>query len=112
MYREQDKTYNCTLCRNSQKDGFTDVKCQGIEHVEICPVGKVPKLNDENREFQKIFEDIEPGMHNGMGGFDYFAIDMVLRRYDSAARDVIFAKCLVMIRAIMQVRKEKKANSG
>jgi len=100
----------CSICRSAQKDGWVAEKCQGIEYVDKCPRGNVPKLLDENREFWALFEKILPGLCNGKGGFDYRAIDIVFDSYRTprAIRHIHFDKCLIVIEAIQKIREEER----
>lgn len=99
----------CPLCQRTQADGFRAV-CRGIDHVDECPTGEVPKLKENTRQFWWLFERILPGLCNPFGGFDFNAITSVCDTYaiEAGERPVIHELCLVVIEAIQDVREKEK----
>ncbi len=97
----------CELCRDEQEGGFR-ARCPGIELVDACPTGEVPKLSAENRRFWLLFERILPGLFDGWGGVNYSAIREVLDLYEVPAgeRPIAFDKCLVVVEVIQEIREK------
>ena len=109
---------SCTLCQWAQGDGFRTDKCLGIDKVEECPTGEMPKLSPKNRGFWFLFMKILPGLMDGYGAFKFEAIKFIMDEYqvDPGQRPIIHEKCLVAMGAIREVRNEeeeqRKAQGG
>jgi len=82
------------------------VKCGGIDTVDICPTGEVPKLNENNKKFQRLLVRTLPGLFDGFGGVSFFAIDYVMELYSisTGQRPIIHDKFLQVIQAIQESR--------
>lgn len=68
---------SCGFCRQTQADGFRK-ECPGLDYVDACPTGEVPKLSPVNREFVALFVRMLPGLSSSTGGYDYNAIKVVM----------------------------------
>ncbi|MBU1067661.1 hypothetical protein KKE60_07720 [Patescibacteria group bacterium] len=104
----------CNLCQRSQRDGFRNFKCQGIETIDQCPTGEIARLAPENERFWDLFSRILPGLCDGFGGFNYRAIEFVMdvQNVSAGQRPIIFDKCLIMISVIEEGRAVEKAKHG
>ena len=100
----------CEFCRRTQDDGFRTEKCAGIDFVERCPRGEIPKLLLVNKDFTFLLFRILPGLIDGMGGFKYESIQVIMEEYDvpKGMRPIIFDKCIVVIAAIKEMRDKNK----
>ena len=69
----------------------------------------MPKLDPENNLAVYLFKRILPGLGNGMGGYNFQAIDSVLKNYHirPAARPALYDKILVIIEILNEIRKAK-----
>ena len=70
----------------------------------------MPKLRPENRLPWFLFQRVLPGLFNGMGGVNYQAIDSVFANYGIRyeVRPLLFDGLIVMIEAIMELRRQKR----
>jgi len=106
----------CDLCRQAQRD-WPDMNpsCPGIDKVDECArhTEKVYRLDRANHGFYQFWQLVSPGLHNGMGGFNYDAIDQVCRIHHvpDGQRPILHEKCLVMINEIRKAR-ERDRKSG
>lgn len=103
----------CTVCLLAQRDGLQKkVQCDGIETVDACPLGDVPKLSARNSLFWRFYIRCAPGLYNGMGGFDYGAVVHCLALYavPHGLREPLMEKVLAVIGALraVQAREEEK----
>lgn len=103
----------CGICRRSQKDGFKKIKCDGIESVEKCPGGDIPKLSRENKKAWWLLNRMLPGFYSAQGGFDYSVISLVFNLYNVPAgqRPILYDKFIHVIDAVIKMRKKNKAES-
>ena len=101
---------DCSLCRRAQDDEFKEVRCAGIDMVEECPEGRVPKLLPENLPAWQFFGRISPGLFNGWGGCDLGAIETGFRVYGvpPQARPHVMDKMLAIINAMRAAEKEER----
>jgi len=101
----------CEKCFDEQAGGYRP-PCDGIESVDECPYGEVPKLSDENKKFWWLFERIQPGLYDGFGGINYAAITEAFRIYGVPAsqRPVVFERCLLAAAAIKEVKEQKETD--
>lgn len=100
------------MCKRSQRDGFR-APCPGIEEVPECPRGEVPRLMSENERFRLfLVSRIFPGLCDGWGAFRYETISEAFRMYNipDGERPVLMDKCLMVIRAIQEVREAERPN--
>jgi len=90
------------------------VGCPGIDFVERCPRGLVPKLDPGNEGFLELFLRLLPGLFDGYGAARYEAIDYIMRHYgiQKPMRPIFHDKCLVMIQAVGEIREEKRRDHG
>lgn len=94
--------FTCDICQQTQKDGFTKIKCAGIEHVEECrqpEKNRVPKLDRRNIPLWNLFAfHIAPGLANGMGGYSYQAIEFIFNLHvDPDIRGEAMDRILIII---------------
>ena len=87
-----------------------DVQCDGIETVDICPIGKVPKLTEENERFRFLLFKALPVLCDGFGGFRHDAIDYVLNMYNvpEEQKPIIYDRFLLVIDAIEEARERER----
>ena len=99
----------CGICRRSQRDGFRDVKCDGIETVDACPTNEIPKLAPENEWFWSLFQRMLPGLPNGMGGWNFQVIELVMNLYQvpKGQRLIIWDKCMAVITVLQEIASKK-----
>ncbi|MBW2341222.1 MAG: hypothetical protein JRF50_12915 [Deltaproteobacteria bacterium] len=104
----------CSVCRRAQEDGFRKFRCRGIETVEACHTGEVPKLIRENEPFWFLFQRMLPGLFDGYGGVNFTAIFQVLDLYKVPAgqRPIIHDKCLVVIAAVREIQEQERIKHG
>ncbi len=102
----------CGICKRSQKDGFYNLKCKGLEYVEKCPRphDPIPILSEENEKFWKLFDRIRSGLMGDGGFFNYGAIETVFRAWGvkDGQRPILLDRCLVVIEVIKRLRKAKQ----
>jgi len=101
--------FDCKECRRCQKDGFEDIECQGIEHVDKCPTGKVKTLDPRLECFLWHFHRIWPGLMQGDGGYNYDAIKYVFDLYEvpPGVRKIWHDRIIIIISVINSIRAEK-----
>ena len=99
----------CGTCRRIQKDGLRAQQCPGIDAVKKCPTGEIPKLSADNRLFWHVFSRLLPGFTDGLGGFRYEAIPVILDTYNvpEGQRPIFMDRCTAVMAAIMENRKKK-----
>ena len=99
----------CSFCRRSQRDGFADFECDGIDTVAECKRehDRVPKLSEENERFRFLLLKILPGLCDPFGGFKFEAIDYVLQKYGvpEEQHSIVHDKCLIVIDVIREIRE-------
>ena len=98
------------MCRRFQKDNQRETKCDGIDTVNKCPTGEVPKLSEENRKFKAFLFRMLPGLCDGFGGFNFMAIQYAMDVFGIARgqRPIVHDKMMQVIVAIEDIRKEKR----
>ena len=96
----------CGICRRSQEDGFREFRCEGIDNVETCRTGEIPKLMPGNRAFAEFFNRVVYGLYDGWGALRVEVIETFLNIYGvpSGQRPVILDKCLALVIAINDVK--------
>ena len=100
----------CGICRRSQEDGFRKFECDGIDAVETCQTGEVPKLMEENQAFWELFLKILPGLFDGYGAPRLESIVAVLDVFgvEHGQRPVLMDKCLALIEEINRLKAEDR----
>ena len=70
----------------------------------------MPKFDPEDSLVVYLFNRILPGLSNGMGGYNFQAIDSILDKYriNREAQPELYDKILVMISAISEIWKAKQ----
>lgn len=101
--------WECQHCRQSQRDGFESIECQGISTVDDCPIGKVPKLAERNEAFMFYFNRMQPGLLQGDGGYDFSAEKFVFDLYDIPAgiQKIYHDRVLILVSVISKLRERK-----
>lgn len=104
----------CGFCRRAQEDGFKEIDCKGIDAVDECPAGEVPKLSPSNLRAWFLISRILPGLFDGYGAANYEAIEAVFRIYQTppGQRAVLLDKCIIVISAIQEAREAERPKSG
>ena len=100
----------CALCRRSQEDGFRKIRCKGIDHVDECPTGEVPKLLPGNRRFWEICRAALPGLFDGFGGVNYLAISYIMDLYGvpEGQRPIVHDKFLAVVKGIDEIKEQER----
>ena len=93
-------------------DGFCNFICAGIETVNNCPIGNVPKLLVENEDFWQIFLKMLPGLIYDNGGVNYASAQIIIDALgiEKTSHAVIYDKiniCAVAIREAQEREREK-----
>ena len=96
---------SCNTCQLAQGQGIRE-KCGGIDAVDECPTGEVPKLNERNKKFQRLLVRTLPGLFDGFGGVSFYTIDYIMNLYSigKGQRPIIHDKFLQVIQAIQEQR--------
>lgn len=70
----------------------------------------VPKLSEENDRFYFILSRILPGLHDGMGGFRYSAVETIFNDYGvtGGQRAVLWDRLIVYIQAWRDQKAEDR----
>ena len=104
---EEDDKFNCKLCHVVQKD-HGEIKCLGLDESGICPEGKIPYLMQNNYEIWRLFRLMIPGIMNGMGGYDYVAIDVTFNQMGvvQEKRKKIFPLIIKLIETHSECKKK------
>lgn len=100
----------CGICRRSQRDGFREVRCEGVETVETCPTGEIPKLLCGNERFSEALLRQIQVLRDGFGGVSAANLQALMDAYGVPVgqRPVCMEKAAAMIRGIDQVREEER----
>jgi len=100
----------CDFCRRTQEDGLKEIDCKGIDAVDECPAGEVPKLSPPNLRAWFLISRILPALMDGYGGVNYGTIEAVFRIYQvpSGQRPILLDKCIAVISAIREVRESER----
>lgn len=101
---------DCGTCRRSQRDGFINITCEGIDYVEKCkrPTDAIPKLSDRIRRSWAFAEKYLPGVVRPDGGFDFSGLmsAMDLAGVPKGQRPILYDRCLVVIEALREARRK------
>jgi len=101
------------MCQRAQRDGFKPgLHCRGIETVEKCPIGQVPKLSEGNQRFWHLFSRLLPGLFDGYGGISYSAIAFFIDLFKIEQKDVFFEKSIIIATTIRQIQEERQKRRG
>ena len=101
--------FDCSLCHLIQKDQG-GVRCKGIDDEGgRCPDGKIPYLFPENHEIWDLFQMMLPGLRDGMGGYNYTAIQVTFDIYKvkQCHRQRMFKKIVKLIEVINAERAKE-----
>lgn len=85
-------------------------RCEGIDTVDACLTGEVPKLSIDNIKFKSLLYRTLPGLFDGFGGVNFLSIDYVMNlcEVSPGQRPIVHDKILQVIAAIEDIRKEEK----
>ena len=84
-------------------------QCRGIEYVDECPGGWIPKLNERNGDVWQFYRKVAPGLFRETG-YDFKAIELAFSVYDVSFRDVYMDRLLLIIEAVDEVRRAQSQN--
>lgn len=97
-----------------QHDGAVDYHCDGLEaEGGICPQEKFPILWPEHFTLWKIFMKALPGLMDGMGGFNYGAIESTfnLMGIEQKYREKLFNDIMKLVNVIQKEREKRRENA-
>ena len=103
----------CSTCLKAQKDGFFKYECDGIEHVEKCPRGMVPKLSYDNYCFWDFFHHFLIGLVPDEGAYNLSVLKDIMDVYDISRdqRPIFYDLSLIVLLELEAVRKIERAKA-
>lgn len=103
----------CSTCSKAQKDGFSKIKCSGIDFVDKCQRGIIPKLHHDNAQFWDFFHHFLIGLIPEEGAYNLSVLKDIADVYNisKGQRAIFYDLSLIVLLAIEEVRKAERQKS-